>query len=86
MPYRQTIQELEAATLTNAREGLSEKEAAARLQRFGGNELAKKKEESLLKKIADVYKRQPGRLCSAAAAIVFTGVKKTRFPIRWKGR
>ena len=39
MPYRQTIQELEAATLTNAREGLSEKEAAARLQRFGGNEL-----------------------------------------------
>ena len=35
MPYRQTIQELEAATLTNAREGLSEKEAAARLQRFG---------------------------------------------------
>lgn len=43
MPYRQTIQELEAATLTNAREGLSEKEAAARLQRFGGNELEKKK-------------------------------------------
>ena len=55
MPYRQTIQELEAATLTNAREGLSEKEAAARLQRFGGNELEKKKEESLLKKIAEQF-------------------------------
>ena len=55
MPYRQTIQELEAATLTNAREGLSEKEAAARLQRFGGNELEKKKEESLLKKVAEQF-------------------------------
>lgn len=55
MPYRQTIQELEAATLTNAREGLSEKEAAARLRASAGTELEKKKEESLLKKVAEQF-------------------------------
>lgn len=55
MPYRQTIKELEAATLCSARSGLSEAEAAARRERFGPNELEKKKEDSLFKKFLEQF-------------------------------
>ena len=53
MPYRQTIKELEDAVLCSARDGLSSEEAAARLQRFGANELVKQKEDSLLRKLIE---------------------------------
>lgn len=53
MPYRQTIKELEDAVLCSARDGLSNEEAAARLQRFGANELVKQKEDSLLRKLIE---------------------------------
>ena len=42
-PYRQSIGAVVAALATHLQEGLSDGEAAARLQRYGRNELAAKK-------------------------------------------